>query len=118
MLQSQMTYDESTHTYTLDGIPLLAPVNDGFGPRFKICGENWSNQFGFSDHVPAEETTFGVTTSGTILSIQKMPFATSDMHMEFSEQAIEEARHKLVKIELKVIEASKYPKAYIRVTVY
>jgi len=116
--ETQMYYNYDKQLYIAEGISATASAVDEFGVRFKICGENWSNQFGFSDHVPSEETILGVTGAGTILSIQKEPFAASDMHLEFSQKEIYESEHKKVRIEFKVIDKSENPKALIRVSLY
>lgn len=116
--ETRLHYNKEKGLYIAEGISATAPIVDDSGPRFKICGENWSNQFGFSDHVPSEETIFGVTTSGTILSVQKVPFAASDMHMEFSQKEINASEHKKIRIEFKVIDNTDSPKALIRVSLY
>lgn len=116
--ETRLHYNKEKNVYIAEDISATKSSVDDSGPRFKICGENWSNQFGFSDHVPSEETTFGVTTAGTILSIQKVPFAASDMHMEFSQKEINASEHKKIRIEFKVIDNTDSPKALIRVSLY
>ena len=116
--ETRLHYNKEKNVYIAEGISAIAPIVDDSGARFKICGENWSNQFGFSDHVPSEETIFGVTTAGTILSVQKVPFAASDMHMEFSQQELNASEHKKIRIEFKVIDNTDSPKALIRVSLY
>lgn len=116
--ETRLHYNKEKALYIAEGISATAPIVDDSGLRFKICGENWSNQFGFSDHVPSEETIFGVTTAGTILSVQKVPFAASDMHIEFSQEELGASEHKKIRIEFKVIENTENPKALIRVSLY
>lgn len=116
--ETKLHYNKEKSIYVSNEISAVAPQVDESGLRFKICGENWSNQFGFSDHVPSEETIFGVTSSGTILSIQKVPFAASDMHMELSEEDLSASANKKIRIELKITDNSENPKALLRVSLY
>jgi len=115
---TEMLFDDATGVYQLAGIPLDLPEVDRRGTRFKICSDDWKNQFGFGDYLTDVESTVGLDLGGLVQRVVKADFATADIRIEYSTADREKLRKRMLSLEFKVTTLEPEPHGLIRLTIY
>jgi len=115
--RTRFNYQANTQSYVIDGIPIDVPLQDKLGHRFKITSHEWIHQFGFGSYVPRAESSFGVTRDEVILNISLLKEPSTDLYVKF-QQNDDSRGELLLRLEIKVIENTAYPKAYFKANLY
>lgn len=119
---TQFQFDAIHNIYVLDNILIDKPLLDDYGPRFKLCSNNWRYQFGFGRYISDAESTFGIPPEGTVIQVEQFQEATTDLRIEYPartkpiEASSTPISSRIMRVEFKLISKEPNPVALIRVT--
>lgn len=114
---TQFHFDEIHNLYILEGISLTAKPNDEQGYRFKICGESWLYQFGFGSYITDDESTIGLSESGTVVRVERFPQASTDIRIELP-ATIDKKKNPLLRVEFKLTRWEPTPQGLLKTQIY
>lgn len=111
-------YFPETQSYRMESIYVGQNEVDTLGSRFKISSLEWRYQFGFGHHgISLNESTFGLSKEGVVVSLIYSSEGLSDMRVEYSQEDYADMKGKILSFELKVLDTTANPKALLLVQV-
>lgn len=120
---TQFQFDAIHKIYVMDNIFIDKPLLDNYGPRFKLCSNNWRYQFGFGKYISDAESTFGIPPEGIVIQVEQFQEATTDLRIEYPAQkksaeiANSSLPSRIMRVEFKLISKEPIPQALIRVSI-
>lgn len=110
---TRFVFDNERKVYVLDKIPLDVPLVDDQGHRFKICSESWRYQFGFGTYITDDESTIGVTETGTVVRVERFAQPSTDIRIEASAN-VNDSVQRLLRVEFKLTQWEPKPQGLLR----